>query len=553
MKNLLNKNILIVATVVLSLLSSCTFLDTKMSDRFDREDFFDNEVHTYSFLAGVYGSLRPMYMTNMSIWLNTGTDEMLYNQNTSERAGSEISQFSYSPFDKEVTLVWEKTYFSINQANDLIYNLEARDSIPGLDMDNKNSMLGEGLTIRALNYLNLVSMFDNIPIRLLPMNDVANPQEDLLLSQSTPAEVYNQIILDLENAIPLLPETAIEYGRISKSAAQGILVRAYMRLAGNRLQGGNIGVEECYTRAVLNSDQIINGGQHSLLSSYDRVFLNQIMTVPDNNEVLFEVEFTVTSDRDNGSQVGFYSGPKTSGADANSPNTNAWVYSTTAIEDVYLKNENDTRYDWNISPFRISYNHAKKKYEAKELTNHIQFYPGKWKRVNRTLVEGGETIITFLEPGFISKFRTSFNYPVIRYSDVLLMKAEALNAISGPNGEVIALIDQVRTRAGIRGVEEELIEGGSGISQDAVLKAIQDERMRELCFEGIRRFDLVRWGILEESVHNLSANMKLHESWKDDFSFMTDALDRAEHKHQIFPIPDDELVVNANMVQNPEW
>ncbi len=554
MKNIINKRILIVTSLMLSLLSSCNFLDTELSDRFDREDFFDNEVHTYSFLAGVYGSLRPAYMTNMSIWINAGTDEMLYNQNVSDRAGSEISRFAYSSFDKEVTLVWQKSYASINQANDLIYNLEARDTISGLDMINKRSMLGEGLTIRALNYLNLVRMFENIPLRLLPMNDVAHTQEDLLLPPSTPTKVYDQIIEDLEQAIPMLPEKAIEYGRISKSAAQGILVRAYMHLAGNRLKGGSLGIEECYRRAIANSDEIINDGKHSLLPDYKQVFLNQIYTIPDDNEVLWEIDFKVTSDRDDGSQVGFYSGPRTSGPDANSPNTNAWLYSSVELEDVYLKNPNDTiRSRWNISPFRIQYKEKYKDYIATEVTNHIQFYPGKWKRMDRTLVPNGRSIVTALEPGYISKYRTSFNFPIIRYSDVLLMKAEAMNAIYGPSGEVFGLINQVRSRAGVRDIEEELQDTGNGISKDAVLKALQDERMRELCFEGLRRFDLVRWGILEQNVHALSEKMKLTDSWRDEFLYMTIPLDEAEHKHQIFPIPDDELVVNANMTQNPEW
>src|SRR5690606_29838644 len=91
--------------------------------------------------------------------------------------------------------------------------------------------------------------------------------------------------------------------------------------------------------------------------------------------------------------------------------------------------------------------------------------------------------------------RSPTNFPLLRYADVLLMFAEAENEMNGPTEEAYDAVNQVRARAEAYAF--------TGLDQDDFRQAIRDERARELCFEGLRKFDLIRWGIFEQAMRNV--------------------------------------------------
>ena len=126
------------------------------------------------------------------------------------------------------------------------------------------------------------------------------------------------------------------------------------------------------------------------------------------------------------------------------------------------------------------------------------------------------------------------NFPVFRYADVLLMYAEALNEWKGaPTEEAYDAVNEIRLRAGIDEVKD--------LNYKQFQSLIQDERARELCYEGHRRFDLVRWGILVETVKRVSKEINSKGG-----EYVSEA-------HNLCPIPQTEIIKNSNLEQNPGY
>ena len=141
------------------------------------------------------------------------------------------------------------------------------------------------------------------------------------------------------------------------------------------------------------------------------------------------------------------------------------------------------------------------------------------------------------------------NYPILRYSDVLLMYAEASNELSGPTQEAYDAVLKVRTRAGIS------TKAYSEYDQASFRELVRNERGRELCFEGLRRFDLIRWGIYVEAMHSYS-EQTADSRWSQSAALAARALDMGgniQKRHELLPIPSIELGSNKELVQNSLW
>lgn len=551
--------------IVVTGLTSCEFLDLEPTQEFERGDYYNDRNQAEMALAGVYSKLAELYKEHMSIWLNTGTDEFLHNKLASSTRGSEISKFNYNAFNTDIKRIWTQSYTLISRANDLIYNIEGRDTIINMSFEQRQAMIGEGLALRAFSYLNLVRMFEYVPVRTLPFVDIAEDNGDLHLESQEPQVVYDQIIEDLSAAISMLPDEPYAYGRLNKSAAQGLLARTYLHMAGARMNGGNIGVEECYHQVIKQCDAIIGTGRHSLLSDYSEVFLNQIQEVQDNREIMWEVAFKYTTERDLGGYIGNYNGPKVAGEVNDDPESNPLVYITATLNQLYGVDYEETpelnpdeRHGWNSIPYNINYKDGEYSFPG-DITNKLRWYGGKWRRVQKVVSgvnDAGNEVYTarVLESGAINKWRTSINFPLMRFADVLLMKAEAVNHLYGPTLEAIDNVNAVRERAGASTVQELLAGQGMALTQAELFEVIKDERSRELCFEGLRRFDLVRWGTLIEVMKNqndLMTNHPDYDAGKDEF--LTYPGNAVEERHNVFPIPNDEITLNKNVVQHPLW
>lgn len=146
------------------------------------------------------------------------------------------------------------------------------------------------------------------------------------------------------------------------------------------------------------------------------------------------------------------------------------------------------------------------------------------------------------------KNNDQINYPVLRYADVLLMLAEAENeAGKAPTDLAYDAINEVRERAGIDKVEN--------LSYAEFQQEVRDERARELCFESLRKYDLIRWGIYYDAAHNKLTEATNDKRWTTSgyYKAAKEYAANTEERHQFLPIPMKELGVNLLLKQNSYW
>ncbi|MBD0400579.1 RagB/SusD family nutrient uptake outer membrane protein [Flammeovirga sp. EKP202] len=531
--------------IIIATLSACSFLDLEPKDELTRDNFYKNDREVTLALSGVYAQLRTLYAEDFSVWLNVGTDEMLYRRAT---FGKELSRMSYNESDIDLARIWKNSYTAINIANDFIGSLSALDSIPNLKRTDHDLMLGEALTLRAMFYFNMVRMWEHIPLRLDHFTDLNGNLEDLNLPNVPANKIYNQIVADLETSLELMNERPKQYGRVSKQIAHGILARVFLNMAGARVQGGDFGKDYCLNKVVEHTNAVVNYGYHTLLPEYEEVFLNEIKGIRNDVEVMWEVDFTVSDSRNLGGRIGNFNGVQISFTSGNQPFATANSYIAPTMHNALYSNT-DTRKAWNCADF--SFNNDGDFYFPVFTKNQLRWYPGKWRRLDLGRDSNGELDDTAesLEMGVINKDRTSINFPLLRYSDVLLMRAEALYLLQGENEQSNQDIELVRNRANAGTLEEGLMQVDGNY-----MKLIQEERRRELCYEGHRRFDLVRWGTLLETMRDLSENIRANPSFREEHEIQLVAPgERVEEKHVVFPIPSDELQINVNIKQHNLW
>ncbi len=166
---------------------------------------------------------------------------------------------------------------------------------------------------------------------------------------------------------------------------------------------------------------------------------------------------------------------------------------------------------------------------------------GKWRREYETATPKNRTY-------------NSTNFPVIRYADVLLMKAEAENEVNGgPNAAAYKALNEVRRRGYGKAVDvpDADADAPAGMGKQDFLAFLQDERARELAFEGMRKHDLIRWGLYLSKMQSLIADITTNapSAWR----YAANAAKNVTARNLVFPIPNTEITVNHLIIQNPNW
>ncbi|TKG89242.1 RagB/SusD family nutrient uptake outer membrane protein [Puteibacter caeruleilacunae] len=465
-------------------------------------------------------SANGVYQYSFHFLADLSTDD-IYTDPRKAAAARAFSTLSLTAEDELVSAVWQRTYQSINRANDAIKN------IPGIDMDddNKSMLIGEAKFLRALNYFNLVRFFGEVPLRLEATSDIQSAN----LLKTSELDVYEAIVADLtSNEVDALPENASKSilgdGAVCKAAAHTLLAKVYMTMAGEPLlmtdyKGNNLW--------QLANNEIGKVTGFSLYDNYADVF--KIDNENEYRENIFEIQFK-SGYGDLGAGFGNVMGQQSTPHKTPQTNSNKLFNMlgkflptpmlSASFEDGDNR-KNMIRYDY------TSYLDGSK-YTFPE--------PGfMWKYVD----EGAMKIHMVAEG---KSFRDDdMNYRVFRYADVLLMKAEVENEINnGPSQEAYDAIKEVRNRAGL----SEL----SGLDYNSFKSAVIQERRVELWFEGHRWFDLKRWGKLQETMEGLT----FVELGKN-----SEVVVNYEHpKHLYFPIPVDEINANEGISleqQNTGW
>lgn len=426
----------------------------------------------------------------------------------------QVGNFSIPSNSGPVQWVWATHYQMIWRANQVIIN------VPNIVMDEeqKKRLIGQAHFLRGLALFNLANTYKAVPVPLeLPVD-----KTKYHTPTATDDQLWNQIYADFKAAKDMLPASFGEVGRATKGAATGMLGKAYL-------------YKKKWAEAAAEFNELISGvqaGRYSLMPDYRDNFKE----INENNaESLFEVQFAQPDGIGGvGGTVMNYGGE---------PNANWKQVSSTgrtyAMDGFGYSDFLPTR--WIYNEFKIEKTVSGKSdprllatiasYEADD--NSISAYGGAWPHAQTAIYPRKYTHDGLNWAGNDDQENSGINYRVLRYADVLLMYAEALNELNRTT-ESYTYIQQVRNRAKL----PDLSVTKPGLSQSQMRDQIAHERALEFSVESIRINDIIRWGWLYDATK--LAELKAHDP---DFNTW-----RAGKEY--LPIPLSELNVNPNLLRN---
>lgn len=477
---------LLVATV-----SSCKkYLEKAPLDSINTANFFKTEADAIAAINGAYQPLQWPKLYNLRMWT---TDIWAGNSIVGAGGGTDgietqdISNFITATDNAAALDIWRGPAPGILRCNLVLKNVPAMNITPSL----KNRILGEAYFLRAHYYFILVRLFGDVPL----ITDPQTPEDNLRPSRTPKGQVYDLIVNDLQQAVKLLPAretyTGADIGRASKGAATGMLAKVYLTL-------GKFAETVSLCREV-------TGLGYALNSNYADNFNP---ATKNSKESLFEVQ---------------YSG-KTSYSFWDNENQASWVSTFTGPRNADFVGGG---YGWNqpTAEFVSQYEANDNRKDKTILYVGCPDFDGKQYQLSYSVT--GYNLRKFLVPKSISPdYDTNpSDWPILRYSDVLLMEAEASCELNNLQEALIPL-NKVRQRAGLAAV--------SGLSQTDLREKIRKERRIELAFEGQRWFDLIRYN------NGQYAQSFLQSIGKTNFT----------SKHLLLPIPQKEIDSNPNLTQN---
>jgi len=524
------KTVLFAAALTTAFSSCSNFLETEPSDFVAPETYYTNAEEILAALTGVYNTihLETVYGNNYSCLISGVDDLNYYDRNN---ISSEVYVNDHTPGNTVLLDTWTALYAGINNANLLL------EKIDGADMDEnlRTKYKGEARFLRAYYHFILAQAWGDIPVKTESQKDATSVNTP----KTAQADVLDFIISEMEACVDMVDDSSydLSVSHVKKTTVESILARVCLTRAGYPSYGG----KPFYEKAAYWSNKVKESGKHDLNPDVYALFKNMASDKADTqyNESIWEAEFlgNRTEGHFSAGRIGNVNGVLNTN-DPDVANGAGYSYgffsATTILWDLFQKTQNgttpDARRDFSIASYKYNKG-AKVEYSA---TNIVQRNCGKFRR---------EWEVLFPK----DKNRTPFNFPIIRYADVLLMLAEAENEVNnGPTLLAYECINKVRSRAGVLPL--------NGLSYEQFKQELKDERARELCFEGTRKYDLVRWGEYVEAVHDrLGAAVADTKRWQTSKGYAAYYANRTEKRHEFLPIPTKELGLNKALVQNPLW
>lgn len=447
--------------------------------------YYDNYYQTPEDAEGainaVYSLLTQVNQYNSYLWLiqDIASDDCNSRSTLNDPNIHQFNTYDIESTNNYLRGIWQASYLGISRANIVL------QKVIDIDMDStrKYQILGEAQFLRGMLYFNLVRVFGDVPLVTLPVSaDLTD--EELYVFRTPKDDVYHQIIEDLKSAsekCPAIYFQASDKGRATSGASLGLLSKVYLTI-------------EDWENAYQTSKQVTELGIYGLWDDYTDNFKD---VNRNGKESIFAAQFyrEVTTQQN---QIVISGLPNISGV------FDAGVEIMLPTEDLLNSfEENDYR---------------------KEATffDHYwydTFDPHIWKHWDQDSYEPDETA------------QCGSNFDVMRYSEILLISAEASNELSGPTSEAYDAINTVRARA--RNGNENALPDLTGLSKDEFRTAVLQERRVEFVNEGIRWYDLVRTKNLIEYVVRAKGSTANPQEY-----------------NYVFPIPQRELDINKNLTQN---
>ena len=615
---------LIIAFMTAILVAVSCSLEQDLYTNLPMDGYIKDAQSARNVLFGLYRNLgnQELYGFRLSLIYDLPTDIAKVNGTTMDN-NRDICNNAHTPANAWIQNTWRYLYNTIYNANDFIERAEKSKKdglIPEAQLPAVDVYIAEARVIRALMNFELVRNWKNIT---LMKSTEQSRQHASTYKQNDPVEVYEYIESELIAAAEVLPWSTADNIRpdnsfmISKASALGLLARVYVTWAGYPLYD-----ETKWQAAKDACAQVIDSGQHDLLEDYEELWRNACNSKWNPKESLIEISFyspsiSSSAELNNSGVIGKWNGVYVVTNTTSLVRVDARYRGTPTFADKWPNPELDRRFalsfaDYHyegtsLSGYNVVVNSSgqnvsyifddtdvegiKRVYRAASSTkkNDLLFvrsgnaqmqhkypfqdgvYVGKWDLVK--YVEGGK----FLSDGNYS----NANWYVLRYSDVLLMYAEAENEINGPTTAAYEAINKVRRRGyalsapavveedtppvgeegdGEGENQEEVIppyapitvaDLPAGLSQEEFRQAVRDERAYELCFEGNRRQDLIRWGIYADTVKQTDWEYSQWVSSSADYYLAGPYT--VKGKHELYPIPQRDKDLMPLYKQNPGW
>lgn len=613
-----------IASILLPLSSCDNQLDVTPYSYFTSANFFSNPDEAYMATLGVYETMSSMdtYGWHIPLVFDNDTD-IGQISGTSTDDWRTIAHYQGISQTNTFFTVWAELYEGIDRANVVL------EKIPQMEIYNNgtteqktqlNRLIGEAKFLRGFYYSELVRLWGDVPFKTKSSQAGDNFKSGLVDRH----EIYTQIIKDMQEAAEVLPEQLPTDERVNKWGAKAMLARVALFAGGYSLRAdGTMKRPDNYKDYYLLAQQQINdvmaANIYKLNTSYSKVFKNQCQHVLEPTENIFQAAFyNPAGNKGNASWVGIFNGVLT--ANGVYPTSTARCLVPKPFFNSFMTG--DLRRDFSIATYRIN-----------DLGNKTPLLTGrqdetwtvaKWSREYQT-------------NNTLERSYTHINWVIMRYSDLLLMRAEVENELNeGPNTIAYDAVNQVRKRAfggdisgnsvaitivnkgsGYTSAANVIIQitGGGGTDASAValtlssggvgtiamlrsgegytsvptvtitsadgkgsgatataqlvskptaavtnlptgldkanfLKAIQQERAWELSGEGMRRADLIRWGILADKITETNTAVKAIRS----NYFYPAFTNFVSGKHELYPFPQNETDVNKGITrQNPQY
>ncbi len=484
----------VLIVLLLSTVGCKKYTEVEPVSQYSVAQAFSDVSNATTALIGVYDELQGDngYGIRISMYYPYDSDEGIVSGNIDNgRRG--VGRYQLLLTNSEISNPFRQLYRGLEKANLCIEQIPIMKQYDnGTDVEKKElrRLHGEALTLRAQYLFELIRNWGDVPAPMVP----AYKQPDLFIGKNDRDSTYDKILADLAIAKDLLPwRTEVARNeRITKGAAKALRARIALFRGGYSLRSGGqmerradylayyqIAKQEC-------EELMANRGQHNLNPNYEDIWRKVTSFVYDpQGEILFEVG-AGGGNGNSDSRMGNYDGPNLNNASRYGAGGGGIVMLPNYF---YSFDSVDTRRDVTVTHYAVnSANNIKSQRRLGELNT------GKYRRDWRVP----------LLPGTV--LNVGYNWAMIRFSDVLLMYAEAVNEINGsPTAEAKAAFEEVRKRA-YRGNIGAI--GVTPSSKDSFFTAVANERYLEFGHEGIRKYDLLRWNLLSTKLAETRAKIQ---------------------------------------------
>jgi hypothetical protein len=536
-----NRIFLGISMGLLMVLGSCSkMLDIPQNGSFSQEDFYQTDEDALAAVATIYNHWRSSYETRMTL-LTTLSDE-------ASKGGANINFFAtwkernsyiFNAGNEGIATYYKAAYEMVYYCNLIIENVAP-------DTPVKKQCVAEAKFFRAYTYFHLAALFGET----VPVVDHLLSTEEYHVGRSEPGQLWTLVENDLKASLESLPSKASKTDkntyRVTKEAAEVMLGKAYLW-------------QKKYAEAASEFDKVVNSGLYGLWGVDEPGEYKMLLHAAANDCCEKVLDIRIPKDADNYDKNNlsnttkwwgyfFWSSrmSKMTTAASNTYSTGeGYLPPRKELYDAFVAEEGVDGYRLN-STLKTVWQLADEGITVTaDMPDHDLYF--NWK--NRGLKEDLMAVMS----GRGSEHMTYTNMPVIRYAEVLLLAAEA-QLLGGSPAKADQYVNQVRQRAKL------------GAKTGVTLQDIQTEKNLELCFEGVRYLDIIRWGIAYDLMKDQGKETYNLKVTKDGPNYtyervVSDTNPNAgfkQGKNELLPIPKAEMDVNGvenggKMTQNPGW